>query len=375
MSMAHSTFTTLVGLRHAIVQAPMAGGATTPELVAAVSNAGALGSLGAAYLAPHAIRDAIASVRGLTDRPFNVNLFAPVEGGDPSAAAGVEPMLRIVAEHHAVLGLDPPTLPGDAPYGFEDQLEAVFEARVPVFSFTFGIPDRHALDRVRASGALVLGTATTVEEARLLLDAGVDAIVAQGSEAGANRGTFAAPFERSMIGTLALVPQVVDAVGDVPVVASGGIMDGRGITAARALGAAAVQMGTAFLATDESGVPEAHKRALASAREDQVLVTRAFSGRPARGIENAFMRAVHESGVAVPPYPLQNALTRAMRTEAARIDDAERLSLWAGQGVRLVRRLPAAELVELLVREERDALERLRSTADALVPVSGRDTP
>ena len=348
-----------LGLRHAIIQAPMAGGATTPELVAAVSNAGALGSLGAAYMAPDAIREAIAAVRRLTARPFNVNLFAPVAPSEGDADADLAAMLALLREHHAALGLEPPAPPAEPSWGFSDQLAAVLDAHVAVFSFTFGIPDGASLERDRASGALVLGTATTVAEARLLVEAGVDGVVAQGSEAGAHRGSFAAPFERSMIGTLALVPQVVDAVGKVPVVASGGIMDGRGIAAARALGAAAVQMGTAFLATDEAGIPEAWKRALEARREDETVVTRAFSGRPARGIENEFVRAVDGGGVPIPPYPLQNAMTRPMRAEAARVGDAQRLSLWAGQGVGMTRRMPAAALVERLAREEREALGRL----------------
>ena len=248
-------FCTRLGVAHPIIQAPMAGGATTPELVAAVSNEGGLGSIGAAYLTPPALRDAIAAVRARTDKPFGVNLFA---GGYEEAGRAVDPapMLAVVARHHAALGLPEPEPPALTPDPFPAQLEAVIEARVPVFSVTFGMPKAGDTERLKAQGTLVFGTATTVEEARRLAGAGVDGAIAQGAEAGAHRGTFAAPFEIAMTGTLALVPQFVDAVPDLPVIAAGGIMDGRGIVAAEALGAAAVQMGTAFLTSDEAGIPD-----------------------------------------------------------------------------------------------------------------------
>ena len=191
----------------------------------------------------------------------------------------------------------------------------------------------------------VIGTATTVEEAVALEAAGVDAIVAQGSEAGAHRGTFAVAFEAAMIGTMALVPQVVRAVG-IPVIASGGIMNGDGIAAALSLGASAVQMGTAFLTCHESGAPESYKQAVLGTREHQTRVTRAFSGRPARGIVNRFMEEVESVAGAILPYPLQNALTRPLRASAAKQDRSEFLSLWAGQGLRLARRESAADAHE-----------------------------
>jgi nitronate monooxygenase len=363
-----------LGVAHPIIQAPMAG-ADTPALAAAVSNAGGLGSLGAAYLTPDEIRDAIAEVRRRTDKPFNVNLFAggftagpsavatpsdPAAGGAVAGTGPVPPILAILRRHHAALGLPEPVLPTTAVDPFPAQLDAVLAARVPVFSFTFGIPPAADLARLREQGAAILGTATTVEEARRLAAAGVDAVVAQGSEAGAHRGTFAAPFERALIATMALVPQVVDAVAGLPVIASGGIMDGRGIVAARALGAAAAQMGTAFLACDEAAIPEAYKALLSSSPEDATAVTRAFSGRPARGLVNAFMRDVESAGEgALLPFPLQNIATRAMRAAARLAGDTDRLSLWAGQGLRLVRRLPAAELVRRLVAESEATLRHL----------------
>lgn len=337
----------LLGIEHAIIQAPMAG-ATTPELVAAVSNAGGLGMLPGAYLTPERIAADIAKVRRLTDRPFGVNLFA---GGDePSEGVDAGPMLAILGRAHEELGLPEPAMPEVAPVPFADALEVVLGAGVPVFSFTFGIPSPDAMAALKERGCVVLGTATTVDEARQLAEAGVDAVVAQGSEAGAHRGTFAVPFEAAMVGTMALVPQVVDAV-DLPVVASGGIMDGRGIVAAEALGASGVQLGTAFLTCRESGIHDAYKALIRAARDDATSLTRAFSGRPARGIVNAFMEEVEAQPDAILPFPLQNHATRPMRNAAGVRGDTRYLSLWAGQGARLAREMTAAELVATLVRE------------------------
>ena len=343
----------LPGIRHPIIQAPMAG-SNTPGLVAAVSNAGGLGMYGAAYLTPTRITDVVAEIRALTDRPFGINLFAdepdPGQGGDPDR------LLDILGRAHMDLGLDPPALPDRTPAPIADQLEAVLDAGVPIFSFTFGIPSADALSRLNQRGVFVIGTATTVGEARLLEAAGVDAVVAQGSEAGGHRGTFAAPFDAAMVGTMALVPMVVDAVR-IPVIASGGIMDGRGIVAAEALGASAVQMGTAFLACPETSIPASYRSAIRTAQAEGTSITRAFSGRPARGIVNAFMQAWQGHEEAILPFPLQNAATRPLRNAAASRDDPRFLSLWAGQGASLAREEPAAGLVQRLVREA-DAVRR-----------------
>ena len=361
-----TALTRRLGLSHPVIQAPMAGGATTVDLVTAVSEAGALGFLGAAYTTPPQIAEFARAVRARTSRPFGVNLFAPTPAApEPSADHGRAALERI-APFHAELGLPPPTLPpppspGGDPFGA--QLAAILESGAAVFSFTFGIPPADAIEAARARGMVVIGTATTVAEAVELERAGVDAVVAQGGEAGAHRGTFAVPFEAAMVGTMALVPQVVDAVG-VPVIASGGIMDGRGIAAALALGAAAVQMGTAFLTCDEAGIPEAHKRAILEAGEDGTRITRAFSGRPARGVVNRFMAEVERDGGpgAILPFPLQNDLTRPLRGAAAKRGRAEFLSLWAGQGVRLARRQPAADLVARLAEEAAAAAGRLAAS-------------
>lgn len=336
-----------LGVEHPLVLAPLAGGPSTPALAAAVCNAGGLGSLGAAYLSPEEIRAAVAETRRMTDRPFAVNLFA---GGATAGADDPGPMLDLLARWHREMGIDPPAPPPPPAYGFDAQMDAVLDAGAAIFSFAFGIPPAAVMAELKHRAVLTIGTATTVDEARALEEAGVDAVVAQGSEAGGHRGTFQGPFEAGMIGTMALVPQVVDAVR-VPVIASGGIMDGRGIAAARALGAAGVQLGTAFLATDEAGTSAAYRARLLASAEDATAVTRAYSGRPARGIRTAFMADVEAAGVPIPPFPLQNAMTRPLRAAAARAGNAEALSLWAGQGLRLLRTGPAGDLTRELLEE------------------------
>jgi len=346
-------------LSHPIFQAPLAGGGDTPELVAAVCNAGGLGFIGAAYLSADQIRDRSRAIRERTQRPFGINLFAPLQ--PPDADIDVRPALKQVAPYYAELQLPAPEPPQVGKDRFESQLAAVLESGASVFSFTFGILPPGALDALKRS-MLVLGTATSVAEAVALEQAGVDAIVSQGSEAGGHRGSFVTAFEFAMIGTMALVPQVVDAVS-IPVVASGGIMDGRGIAAALALGADAVQLGTAFLTCHEAGVPEGYKQRILTAHEDETRVTRVFSGRQARGLVNRFMTEMEASGnpKAVLPFPLQNDLTRPLRNAATRQDRSEYLSLWAGQGVRLSRSQSAADLVARLVAETEATVGRVES--------------
>ena len=351
----------MLKMQNPIIQAPLAGGGDTPELVAAASNAGGLGFIGAAYLSPEQIVQTARAVKSQTTRTFGINLFAP----SAPAALSISPdaAMQRVAPYFTALGLPAPSLPSSPSFAFSDQLAAALETGASVFSFTFGLLPSEAMQSLRQKNIFVMGTATTVNEAAELEKAGVDAIVAQGSEAGGHRGTFRGDFSASMIGTISLVPQIVDAVR-IPVIASGGIMDGRGIAAALALGASAVQLGTAFLTCKESGIPEAYREAILGAKEDQTRITRAFSGRPARGIVNRFMTEV-ESGdgkEAILPFPLQNALTRPLRTAAAKNGRAEFLSLWAGQGVRMARRQSAAELVAKLVKETDAAIRALQGS-------------
>ncbi|MDR3386253.1 MAG: nitronate monooxygenase [Rudaea sp.] len=339
-----------------ILQAPMAGGGDTPDLVAAVCAAGGFGFVGAAYLQPAQIAEVCRAVRQRTRGPYGINLFAHMPAPRPDDVAAA---LACVTPYFDELGLPPPSVPDQPHPDFGAQLEAVSQSDASAFSFTFGQMPAAAMQSLKARGIFVLGTATTVDEAIALAHDGVDAVIAQGAEAGGHRGTFAASFDAAMVGTMALVPQVVDAIR-VPVVASGGIMDGRGIAAALALGASGVQLGTAFLTCDEAGVPEAYKRTILAASETDTIITRAFSGRPARGIGNRFMEEVGAAAAdAILPFPWQNALTRPLRRAAATAQRAEFLSLWAGQGMRLARRQSTAELMRHLIDDCDAALRHL----------------
>jgi nitronate monooxygenase len=336
----------------------MAGGFTTPELVAAVSNAGALGSLGAAILAPDDLRDAIAAIRRLTDRPFGVNLFAPLAPPEVDTEA-IAAMQAVLAPFRADLGLPEPSdiPPPPSPGLVEAQLAVVADARVPVFSFTFGTL---RLEAVREAGCVILGTATTVAEAVELEQLGVDAVVAQSGEAGGHRGTFLGPFEDAVVGGVALVPSIVDRV-TVPVLLAGGIMDGRGIAAALALGAEGVQLGTAFLGCPESGAPEPLRRALRDTT-DATVVTRAYSGRQARLVRTRLVEAIEEAAVDPLPYPVQAVVTADLRAAALAADRADLFLALSGQGAGALRTLPAAGLVETLARETEDVIRRLGRT-------------
>jgi nitronate monooxygenase len=351
-----SDFLARLGVAHPIVQAPMAGGPTTPELVAAVSNAGALGSLGAAYLSGAAIRAAVAAVRERTARPFSINLFIP-ERAAPDLGR-VEAAQAILAPYRAELGIPTPPLPSPLIVPFEEQIEATLDARPALLSFAMGTLDPKWVRAFHERGTLIAGTATTVAEARILEGAGVDAIVAQGSEAGGHRGTFAAPWDRSLVGTMALVPQIVDAVR-IPVIAAGGIMDGRGIAAALALGAAAAQLGTAFLTCAEAGTDAVFRRALAESTDESTTVTTVFSGKAARGLRNRFSEELAPRAAEIPPFPLQNVLTRDIRNAAAKRGEGGLTSQWAGQASAMVRSMTAGELVAALVGELAETKARL----------------
>jgi nitronate monooxygenase len=351
--MGPAAFTVRMRIRHPLVLAPMAGGPSTPALCAAVSEAGGLGSYGAAYLPPGKLREEIRAIRALTGKPFAINLFA--DDGAQAEDRAVRDAQGALSRYRQELGLPPPAPPGPQ-VKLGDAFPVLLEERVPVFSFTFGIPPREMLDACRKQGIVTLGTATTVAEARALEDSGVDVVCAQGSEAGGHRGTFDRGAEPALIGTLALVPQVVDAV-KVPVIAAGGIMDGRGFAAALALGASAVSLGTAFLLCPEAGTSKPYRAALAQARDDATVITRAFSGRAARGLGNRFTREM--TGAPLLPYAAQNSLTREIRAAAAKAGDAGLLSLWAGQAAPLAREMPAGELVAQILREAKDVIERL----------------
>jgi nitronate monooxygenase len=345
----------LLGVRYPIVQAPMAGGFVTPELVAAVSNAGALGSIAGAMLTPDALREQIRSVRALTERPFGVNIFAPVEVPEFEPAA-VAAMQRELDRYREELGLGEPAELRPPPPGLAAaQLEVIVEERPAVFSFTFGIPD---LSRVREAGCTTLGSATTVAEAVALERAGVDVVVAQAYEAGGHRGTFLGPSDGGLVGGIALVPQIVDRI-EAPVVLAGGIMDGRGIAAALALGAEGVQLGTAFLSADEAGTPQAYRRLVREATDESTAITRAYTGRHARAIRTRLIEHLETCGAEILPYPIQGAAVMEVRQAATEQNVGDLLFLLAGQASALSRALPAAELVETLVGETDAVLAQL----------------
>jgi len=331
-----------LGIDTPIIQAPMAGGTTTPELVAAVSNAGGLGSIGAGYLSAEAIEETVAATRALTDKPFALNLFVPSEPAVDQDR--IEQSNVRLDSFRQALAIDRPDPPVRFAPDFEAQFDAALAARVSVFSFTFGALTPEQVSRLKGVGSTVIGTATTVAEARALEAIDVDMIVAQGSEAGGHRGTFLHDWQDALIGTMALVPQVVDAVS-IPVIASGGIMEGRGVAAAFMLGACAVQMGSAFLVCQESGANRTHQQALLEADAAHTQVTPVFSGKAARGIRNRFIDEMSMLGDRIPDYPIQNAWTKDVRAAAGAKGRAEFMSLWAGQAATLARRTTAAQLI------------------------------
>jgi nitronate monooxygenase len=352
------TLLDLLEIEHPIIQAPMAS-ATNPVIVAAVSNAGGLGSFGAAGTPPKKLRETIRAIRQRTDRPFNVNLFAAhTEDFDRDARPGPRFEERLRA-YHAEFGLGEVPEPGPMFGPFDEQLDVLVEDKVPVVSFHFGA-DAAAVKKAQAGGAKVLCSATTVNEARLLEQAGVDVVIAQGGEAGGHRGTFSIDYERALIGTMALVPQIVDAVR-VPVVAAGGIMDARGLVASLALGACGVQMGTAFLGCPEMSVLDAWRTSLRSAAAENTKVTRAVSGRPARAILNRYIEEVEALDEPLLPYPAQYSVSRDLRKSGAERNDPAFMSMWAGQGVGLIGDLPAEAFMRQLVDSARSLLARLSS--------------
>ncbi|NUP07843.1 MAG: nitronate monooxygenase [Polyangiaceae bacterium] len=332
-----------LGVQLPIIQAPMAGGPDTPELAAAVGEAGGLGSLGCAYLSAEQIDALVARTRSLAGKPFALNLF--IREDDATAPADPAPILAMFRQE---LGLPSQGRPGKPPPSFDAQLAAVLRARPRVFSFTFGLLKPSQLDELRAANILVVGTATSLDEAEALAALGVDAIAAQGSEAGGHRGTFIGRTEESLIGTMALTRQIVAKV-NIPVIAAGGIMDGAGIRAAFGLGATAVQLGTAFMLCPEAGTHPAHRAHLLSPEARRTVVTRAFSGRAARGIRNRMTDAFE--GVSTPPFPVQQELTAELRAAAAAQGRTDLMQMWTGQGAPLLRELPAAVLVRALAAE------------------------
>jgi len=358
--MTPTRLTELLGLEHPIVQGPFGGGLSSVPLAATVSNGGGLGSFGAHHLRPDEITALVDDLRKETSRPFAVNLWVPqaAEADLPRGGPELEPHIDRLRPFYDELGVAPPDTPLTYP-DFAAQAEAVIAARPPVFSFVMGIPPAGVLDAARRAGIRTIGTATTVAEAVAIEAAGFDAVVASGSDAGGHRGAFLRPVEESLVGTFSLVPQVADAVS-IPVIAAGGVADGRGVAAALTLGASGAQIGTGFLATAESNASAPHRAALDSPAATVTVLTRLFSGRPARAIQNAFTRELAAAEREVPGYPLQNSLMLPIRRAAAAAGNPDRLNLWSGQAAPLTRPRPAAEYLETLVREAGEALARQR---------------
>jgi len=346
-----------LGLEWPIIQAPMAGSAT-PELAAAVSNAGGLGSLGFGVSTVEEIGAMIEAFGELSGRALNTNFMChkdpgDVEGRFPEMRAGLQ---RLYFE--AGLGEVPqPTAPY-APFG-PQHVELIQHYRPEVVSFHFGLPDDELLQAVKDTGAFVMSSATTVAEARWLEERGVDAIIAQGTEAGGHRGTFLGTDPTEQPGLFALLPQVVDAVS-VPVIAAGGIADGRGIAAAFVLGASAVQMGTAFLRCPEASIHPHHREALARGTDSSTRLTRLFSGGPARSQINRYMNALHHLEDKAPPYPTQSSLHWPLAAATPDEEAGDVIALWSGQSAALTREMPAAELVATLAREAGEILGGIR---------------
>ncbi|EKD75392.1 MAG: 2-nitropropane dioxygenase NPD [uncultured bacterium] len=349
-----------------IIQAPMAGGITTPKLVAAVSNANGLGSFATGYLTTEQVQSGIREIKQLTKRPFIANLFIP------NQAEKDDPQIRVyqntLNKFRRDLGMKeenastPFSLPKD---NFDGIIEVLLSENVPIVSFTFGNLEPTLISRFKERKIYLIGTATSLEEAKILSESGIDAIVAQGHEAGGHRGGFFTPPRHACVGTIALVPQLVNNI-ERPIIAAGGIMEGRSIAAVFALGAAAVQMGTAFLTTEESGANQNYQSMLRGMKKhgcDMTTLTAAYSGKMARGIVTEFINYMEEHIPSFPPYPIPNILSTPVRREATKQNATHIMSMWSGQGTPLIRNnLTAAQLLEQLHDEFVESIKRLSSS-------------
>jgi nitronate monooxygenase len=339
----------LFGIEHPILLAPMAG-PSTAELAIAVSDAGALGSFACALSTTEQIRTALGVIRQRTAKPINLNFFTHIPPA-PDAVREAQWRQRL-SGYYAEFGIDPskPVPSSDRAPFTEATCEIVEAFKPEVVSFHFGLPDDRLLKRVRAAGSKIIASATSAREAAWLAEQGCDAVIAQGYEAGGHRGMFLTDNVASQVGTLALVPQVVDAV-EVPVIAAGGIGDARGIAAAFALGACAVQIGTAYLFCPEANVPEINRKALKSARDDETALTNVFTGRPARGVINRAMRELGPISAEAPMFPLAGGALAPLKAAAEAKGSGDFTALWSGQAAHLGREMPAGQLTSKLARD------------------------
>jgi nitronate monooxygenase len=346
----------LFGIQVPIIQAPMAGSVLS-EMVVAVSEAGGLGSLPCALLSAEQTRVELEAIRRQTTRPINVNFFCHTP---PRVDANRETLWKQrLHRYYVELGLDPnEAVPSVNRAPFDDKMcDLVTEFHPEVVSFHFGLPDEKLLRKVMDTGTKIVSSATSVDEARWLEDRGCDAIIAQGYEAGGHRGIFLTNDVSTQAGTMALVPQVVDAV-KVPVIAAGGIADARGIVAAFALGAAAVQIGTAYLLCPEAKISPVHRQALRNAKNSQTVLTNIFTGRPARAIVNRIIRELGPMSDEAPEFPLAAAALAPLRSKSETAGSSDFSPLWSGQAAHLARELPAADLTQRLATK---TLEKLRA--------------
>lgn len=344
--------TKTLNVQYPIIQAGMAG-STTPELVASVSNKGALGTIGAGYMSAEKLEEEIQSVQALTSKPFGVNLFVP--GHNDYSPQQVEHMNAWLKPYRRALNLEEPTVNITEEQQFMNAIKSVIKHQVPVCCFTFGLPEQNIIKKLKQANITLVGTATTVEEAIENERAGMDVVVAQGSEAGGHRGSFLPnpQHQQSLIGTMSLVPQMVDHVS-IPVVAAGGIMDGRGIVASLVLGAQGVQMGTAFLTAKESGANNIVKQTILNSVETDTVVTNVFSGKFARGVNNDFVKEMNRYDGEILPYPVQNQLTNSIRKSAASNGNKEWTHIWSGQSPRLATAQHVDQLMDNLVKQVED---------------------
>src|ERR1700757_712408 len=336
-------------------------GSELSDMVVEVSQAGGLGSLACALLSGEQARKELETIRRRTSRPINANFFCHKPPRDDRARE--RNWRQRLDTYYAQLQAESNPSPISAPAPFDEKMcDLVTEIRPEVVSFHFGLPEKRLLDRVKEAGAKVFSSATSVDEARWLEDRGCDAIIAQGFEAGGHRGLFLTEDVSTQVGTMALVPQVVDAV-KVPVIAAGGIADARGILAAFALGAAAVQIGTAYLHCPEAQISPLYRQALKGTRDNQTAITNAFTGRPARAIVNRFMREVGPMSDVAPEFPLAAAALAPLRVKSEMAGSADFTPFWSGQATRLGRELPAAELTKQLAAEALVNLRLLQTIA------------
>ncbi len=344
--------TAALGITYPIIQGPFGGGLSTIELLTTVSNAGGMGSYGAHALSPQNIHTLITDVRTKTKNPFAINLWVSNhdDGGLHMDKDAFNDYLKHFTPYYNELNIAPPVFPEKYTERFEEQIEATIDAAPPVLSFVFGIPTADIIERCHQKGIITIGAATTLDEALAIEAAGIDIILATGLEAGGHRVSFLKPAEESLYGSLALIPQIVDRV-NIPVISAGGIVDTRGINAALALGAQGVQIGTAFLACKESGTSDLHRELLFSDAAHKTVLSRAFTGRLARFIENDFIRSIEQSSTLPLGFPIQSFFTSFLKKAATEKNSKEFSSLYAGQGAPLLKHKSALSLMNHIIQQ------------------------